>query len=553
LQHNLGEIELRTFNPSQQAFFAEPFKAAECAYAWCHAGRDVYFSVNPRQDKGGKKENVAYVVTFHAEIDYGEVGHKKQSKFATYAEVLEHLENFTPTPSLIVHSGGGFHAYWILAQPLAVAEIGVATLEAINQNLTEALGGDKGTQDISRVLRIPGTYNFKLPNHPREVKLVSQSERRYALPDFEHFLPQPEAEKSVPKIPEPARSTDPAILMDIDQLPVSDKIKNLIKHGNDGTYSSRSEADMAVVLALRQALLRKENIKYIFSNYAIGEKYRTHPKRDSYLRHTLAKANEMLNLTEAERQDPLFLSGSLTKTDKNYHLKIVPFQEYIFRKHRLKVLEQERQFYQFNGKCYVECSEERINKICQTELQDKRRLFTQAKLQELIHYAIGSGDLMDSAQARAAQLRYLTLENGLYDLDAEKLVPHTPEVFTSNCLPYKYDPEADCPLFREFLRKVFMGNQETMIFTQEAIGYAFHKALPTPAIFFLIGEGSNGKSVLINTMTELFGENNVCNLGFNHLFHEYYILQLCGKMINISSESPSKKVIATDIINPLYS
>jgi putative DNA primase/helicase len=69
-----------------------------------------------------------------------------------------------------------------------------------------------------------------------------------------------------------------------------------------------------------------------------------------------------------------------------------------------------------------------------------------------------------------------------------------------------------------------------------------------PAVFFLIGEGSNGKSVLINTLVNLFGEGNTCSISLNSLTNEYHILDLFGKMINISSETPQRKQINTDII-----
>ena len=58
----------------------------------------------------------------------------------------------------------------------------------------------------------------------------------------------------------------PIPLIDIDQLPVSDRIKFLIKHGKDGTYVSRSEADMAVITVLVNKGVSESEIKQIFSD-----------------------------------------------------------------------------------------------------------------------------------------------------------------------------------------------------------------------------------------------------------------------------------------------
>ena len=107
--------------------------------------------------------------------------------------------------------------------------------------------------------------------------------------------------------------------------------------------------------------------------------------------------------------------------------------------------------------------------------------------------------------------------------------------------------DAQCPRFIQFLDEVFMGDKEKISVIQEAVGYAFHKSMPTPAVFFLIGSGSNGKSVFINTIANLVGKENTCSISFNRLSDEYYILELFQKMVNMSAETPVKN-INSDII-----
>jgi len=170
LNNAMGEINVRIFPKNQYPenyFFNNTIEASNKAYDLCNAGIDVYFGVNPRIGKGGKKENVHYVTGFHAEIDYGKDGHKKQSVHETYDDALESIKNYQMKPTLVNHSGGGFHAYWILNKPDKVANVGLEDIELINKSLLSELGGDSGTHDISRVLRVPGTYNFKLANNPQ--------------------------------------------------------------------------------------------------------------------------------------------------------------------------------------------------------------------------------------------------------------------------------------------------------------------------------------------------------------------------------------------------
>ncbi len=310
---------------------------------------------------------------------------------------------------------------------------------------------------------------------------------------------------------------------------------------------TRSEADMAVTIALVNKGLGENEIRQIFQTYPIGAKYREHSSPDNYLNHNIQKAKEMSNLTEEEMQNPLFISGSISKTDKGYHLKSLNFEEYMVKKYMIKILDQEVAFFKYNGKCYEQCTEKTLNNLCQNELAAYRHLFSKSNLNELIHYAIGDA-LVDSDNARINQVKYLTLQNGLYDLDAGKLIEHSRDIFTTNLLPYNYDPAATCPRFIQFLKEIFEDDQEKIDFVQEAVGYAFHKSLPTPAAFFLVGGGSNGKSVFINTIANLIGRENTSNVSFNALSNEYYVLELFQKMINISGETPQGKCINTDAV-----
>ena len=77
-----------------------------------------------------------------------------------------------PTPSAIVRSGGGLHAYWISKTPLSPAEWFPYASGLKQLLLANAVKCDTGlTTDIARILRVPGTFNHKY-DPPREVTLA---------------------------------------------------------------------------------------------------------------------------------------------------------------------------------------------------------------------------------------------------------------------------------------------------------------------------------------------------------------------------------------------
>jgi P4 family phage/plasmid primase-like protien len=325
-------------------------------------------------------------------------------------------------------------------------------------------------------------------------------------------------------------------------------MKSLIINGNDGTYPSRSEADQAVITVLVSKGMDFSEIKKIFETHQIGEKYREHKSQDKYLQKNIDRAKEFSNLSEQEMQDPLFISGSLRKNESGkYNIDVVRFQEYMTKKWKLKYLEDETTFFRFNGKCYEVCKRDSLNHLCQKDLGGHRGLFSIQVMGSFIHFGIAA-NLIDGEKASSDQTRYLTLQNGLFDLVNYELVPHNSSIYTTNLLPYDYDPTAKCPRFLQYFDEVFMGDKDTINVIQEAMGYTFYKSIPKPAMFFLIGGGGNGKSVFIDTLMNLCGAENASSISLNLLSKEYYLLDLFGKMINVSSETPSKRLLNADQI-----
>jgi hypothetical protein len=103
-----------------------------------------------------------------------------------------------PTPpSLVLHTGGGLHAYWLFDAPLYLTT--AAELASASQVLRQfaytvcKAGVTQGwtldaLRDLARVLRPPGTINHK---YGRRVQVLTETEERYTLADFDWLTPLP--------------------------------------------------------------------------------------------------------------------------------------------------------------------------------------------------------------------------------------------------------------------------------------------------------------------------------------------------------------------------
>ena len=122
----------------------------EQAIGWIDAHQGVaglYYSVNEvRADFRGVKATKTDIVAAHfAHVDIDDL------------DGLARLKAYSLAPSLIVFSGGGYQAFWKLAEPTADLD----RVERINRQLAADLGGDN-CHNIDRIMRLPGTIN--VPN-----------------------------------------------------------------------------------------------------------------------------------------------------------------------------------------------------------------------------------------------------------------------------------------------------------------------------------------------------------------------------------------------------
>lgn len=98
--------------------------------------------------------------------------------YATLKDAINAVSDFCskanlPGPSALVASGGGLHVYWISERPLSVAEWEPFARGLRSEAERIGLRCDYGvTTDAARVLRVPGTYNRKIENNPRGVKVL---------------------------------------------------------------------------------------------------------------------------------------------------------------------------------------------------------------------------------------------------------------------------------------------------------------------------------------------------------------------------------------------
>ncbi len=146
----------------------------------------------------------------------------------------------------------------------------------------------------------------------------------------------------------------------------------------------------------------------------------------------------------------------------------------------------------------------------------------------------------------------LVLKGGRLNLTTKKhLKGFDPEEYQIAAIPVDYDPNADCPAFKQFLSEVLENDQDIQsIF--ELIGYCLWKGWPYDMMVILVGAGANGKSVLLDVMTSFLGKTNVSAVTLQQLAENRFASsRLRGKLANIAGEIPNTPIIHTNRIKDL--
>lgn len=258
-----GRLEARTFQVGDDAEMA----------AWIderQGDANLYFHVNEAHaafaNKKATKDDIVAAHYIHVDLD------------DPSPDAEEHLRNFTPKPTVITHSGGGYHAFW----KLEASTDDLVRVEAINMALAKALGGDN-CHNIDRIMRLPGTIN--IPNAKKQAngrkpvlaRIVDADwSLTYSLDEF----PQDSGPKPAGPKGTEARSL-PIELVELKALPgsVPPFTHELIKHGDDperprndsnAHFKSRSEAVFRAACDLARAGCSENVIAGVLINPTFG-------------------------------------------------------------------------------------------------------------------------------------------------------------------------------------------------------------------------------------------------------------------------------------------
>jgi putative DNA primase/helicase len=138
---------------------------------------------------------------------------------------------------------------------------------------------------------------------------------------------------------------------------------------------------------------------------------------------------------------------------------------------------------------------------------------------------------------------WLCLQNGMLNIDTGEFKPHAKDYYATIALDVEYNPKStkDCSRWLQFLDETIQ-TPDVIDFIQEFFGYCLTRSTAFGIALFLLGPGSDGKSVMLKVLRTLVGAANCSAVALADLEDQFHRASLHNKLVNISTETGAKAI-----------
>ena len=255
-----GPWALTAIKPDKKAihgrlFTREQFDAMKKWIADHNGKFNVYFSVNTVmrafEQKAGR-DNIGSMDWLHVDIDAPPINpdlpdaekadHLRLEFESIYEKLTTKLPKGVPPPSVVTYSGGGFQAFWALAEPFIINgdEAKYEEAKLYNVQLERVFDADN-CHNVDRIMRLPGTVNIpdakklKKGRKPKRACVIKfDGDAVYELKDFTKASPDSAENTSggTGGTDENIKAERIADVSALDKWNVSDRVKVIIVQGH---------------------------------------------------------------------------------------------------------------------------------------------------------------------------------------------------------------------------------------------------------------------------------------------------------------------------------
>ena len=451
-------------------------------------------------------------------------------------QALDALKAFSPEPSVIISTGGGFHAYWKLSK------FEVRLLEAKRRNMwirKQLLPyGADAVQSMDHILRPAGTINRNY-DPVFNIEVVHSNDKTYVLEDFEsEYLPN---EKMLDVALDDPTPLPDNFLEDLDKKaphvrkriisePAALEAGASLALGGDGTHNrvDRSLNDFCIVASLLDLGYSPSQCTKVLTHPIWFSGSKTRQKGTvEYARRTVSKAYSQAGESNSKLyfEDKTFIPEKMASHIlKNEHVLTHTNGKKYGRMWRY---DKDLGKWSGDGSAYIAS---RISSMLGKTWRHRYESETIHKIEVDTAFASHDKEFREKTPTRMVNLL-----NGMLDIDTRELHPHSPSYRSIQQMPVSYNPLASTSEVSDRVDSILTETHALAFY--EFLGYTLQTEQKYKKFLFLYGGKHAGKTTLLNTVRGFLGKENCSSEDIVDLFDgEYSLIRLLGKFANICGD-----------------
>ncbi|WP_324754001.1 phage/plasmid primase, P4 family [Roseovarius sp. Pro17] len=454
-------------------------------------------TVEPGQS--ARAENILQTCVIVIDLDKGNIDSKRT-----------HASRHLGKPSLVIASGGitetgqqKCHLYWRLTEAATGADL--ERVRALRETLAVKLGGDPSFKSLAQPIRVAGTLHGK-NGLTALVRTLEDNDLDYDLAELEdaaHAMPALEA-------PLNAIANSPSVSTGPGALDLA--IRHIHSGGVDDV--SRFEALSKVighwirnvrrpVCTLDEAwcATRDHNAAMIVPPW---DEARLHREFIALLNLDIKKNGPLPSAMPAGAEQDLAPDSSEDAIADRF-----ASQHGADWKH----VAQWGAWFKWTGQVWARDTtggaRELARMICRATASDcerpaeARRIASDRTIAASLRIAACDPRIATQTSDWDTHPLLLNTPTGIIDLQTGETLPHDPALLLTQMTTAS--AEGDCPLWYKFLGEITGGNKVLEAYLSRLAGYCLTGSTREQSFAFLHGDGANGKSVFLSTMTQVLG------------------------------------------------
>jgi putative DNA primase/helicase len=128
-------------------------------------------------------------------------------------------------------------------------------------------------------------------------------------------------------------------------------------------------------------------------------------------------------------------------------------------------------------------------------------------------------------------LNLINLNNGVFNLENNKLLEHDESFAFFTKIPIDYNPKSTCPHIEKFLLETL--GEQNLNLIQEWLGFLLYRKYFIKKAVILVGERDTGKTTLLNLIIKFIGKENISGVSLQKISTDKFsVAHLLNKHLN---------------------